>query len=249
VQVVGVIPARYGATRFPGKALADLNGKPVIQWVIEGAQKCRSFSELIVATDHEQIATVAEDLGVPVVMTSSDLASGTDRIWAAINNFECDIVVNIQGDEPFVNAQWIEALVKPFADGEDIDMVTLGNQLQGIEELKSPSAVKVILDQFNNAIYFSRFPIPFSRAAEDFKKLGTQVLKHVGMYAYSKEFLGLIATSPQPIIEKCESLEQLRALYLGAKIRVVKIEGESIGIDTPEDLARAVAFLAKNSGR
>jgi 3-deoxy-manno-octulosonate cytidylyltransferase (CMP-KDO synthetase) len=242
-KVIGVIPARYASTRFPGKPLAMIAGREMIKWVIEGAKTSRLLQEVIVATDDERIAEASRAVGAKVAMTNSDLPSGTDRIWAAIEKIECDVVINIQGDEPLVTAEWIDALAEPLIREPDLEMATLAHPISN-EELQSPNAVKVVVDQRGNGLYFSRFPIPYSREAASASGL-VGALKHIGMYGYRKNFLQQFCAAKQAEIEKAESLEQLRALYLGAKIRVVKVATRSYGIDTPEDIKNVEAILNK----
>ncbi len=242
MKIVGVIPARYGSTRFPGKPLALLHGRPLIQWTIEGACKSKLLSEVIVATDDPRIKSVAEATGCKVVMTESELPSGSDRIHAAIQNIECDIVVNIQGDEPLVTGSLVDQLAQVFLEDSTIDMATLAHPINR-EELLSPNSVKVVLNCKDEALYFSRFAIPYSRINNPQDAEITACLKHIGMYAYTKKFLKQFCESPQSAIEVAESLEQLRALYLGAKIKVVRVQENCVGVDTPEDLKKVEELL------
>lgn len=244
MKIVGVIPARYGSTRFPGKPLVPLKGRPLIQWTIEGAKKSHLLSDLIVATDDERIKAAAEAVGVQVAMTDSDLPTGSDRIHAAIKNLNCDVVVNIQGDEPLVTGALIDSLAQVFVDDPSLDMATLAHPI-GEEELQSPNSVKVVLNHRDEALYFSRYAIPYSRVKAT--EMGTYegCLKHIGMYAYSKNFLKKFCEAPPALIEKAESLEQLRALYLGAKIKVIRVKEASLGVDTPEDLVRLEKLLSQ----
>lgn len=242
MRIIGVIPARYGSTRFPGKPLVNLLGRPMIQWTIEGARKSKLLNDLIVATDDERIKAAAEAVGAKVVMTESELPSGSDRIHAAIKNEKCDVVVNIQGDEPLVTGELIDRLAQVFVDQPSLDMATLAHPISE-EELQSPNAVKVVLNHNDEALYFSRFPMPYSRVSA--RDMGTYegCLKHIGMYAYTSAFLASFCQAPPALIEKAESLEQLRALYLGAKIKVVRVKEASLGVDTPEDLVRLEKIL------
>jgi 3-deoxy-manno-octulosonate cytidylyltransferase (CMP-KDO synthetase) len=238
MKFVGVIPARYGSTRFPAKPLALLQNKPLIQWVIEGARQSQLLSAVIVATDHEDIRQAAVAAGATVVMTDSDLPTGTDRIYAATKNIECDVIVNIQGDEPLITGLLIDKLAAEFQKNNTLEMATLAHPIS-IEELESVNAVKVVLDQNDCALYFSRYPIPYSRVTGRQAVNGlTACLKHVGMYAYSKKFLQKFCESSPAEIEIAESLEQLRALHLGAKIKVLRVPTASPGVDTPQDLAK-----------
>ncbi len=244
MKIVGVIPARYGSTRFPGKPLVSLQGRPLIQWTIEGAKKSKLLTDLIIATDDDRIKAAAEAVGAKVVMTDSELPSGSDRIHAAIKDIDCDIVVNIQGDEPLVTGELVDRLAQVFVDDPKMDMATLAHPISE-EELQSPNSVKVVLNCKDEALYFSRFAMPYSRvkAAEMGNYDGC--LKHIGMYAYSKKFLKQFCEAPQALIEKAESLEQLRALYLGAKIKVVRVKEASLGVDTPEDLIKLEKLLSQ----
>lgn len=241
-KVFGVIPARFGATRFPGKPLAKIKGKELISWVIEGAKSAKSLQEILVATDDERIASVANQHGVRSVMTDSSLPSGTDRIWSAIKSEDVDVIVNIQGDEPLITGSLIDRLVEPMLTDPSLEMATLAHPLAP-EDLQNLNSVKVVVNQQKNALYFSRFPIPYSRV--DAKHLsgiaGAQ--KHIGLYAYRKTFLEKFCAAPQAEIERAESLEQLRALSLGARIRVVSVQEKLIGVDVPEDVSRVEALL------
>ena len=244
MKIVGVIPARYGSTRFPGKPLVPLKGRPLIQWTIEGAKKSHLLSDLIVATDDERIKAAAEAVGVQVAMTDSDLPTGSDRIHAAIKNLNCDVVVNIQGDEPLVTGTLIDSLAQVFVDEPSLDMATLAHPISE-EELQSPNSVKVVLNHRDEALYFSRYAIPYSRVKPTDMGTYEGCLKHIGMYAYSKNFLKKFCEAPPALIEKAESLEQLRALYLGAKIKVIRVKEASLGVDTPEDLVRLEKLLSQ----
>jgi 3-deoxy-manno-octulosonate cytidylyltransferase (CMP-KDO synthetase) len=240
-KVLGVIPSRFASTRFPGKPLAKIQDKEMIAWVIEGAMTAKSLSEVWVATDDSRIAEVAKKFGAKVAMTDSALPSGSDRIWAAVKDEKCDFIVNIQGDEPLVTGKLIDALVAPLLGTPSLEMSTLAHAIS-IEELNSLNSVKVVVDENSDALYFSRFPIPHSRDNAEPTK-GS--LKHIGMYAYRKNFLERFCAAPQCDIEKAESLEQLRALFLGAKIRVVQVNEASWGVDTPEDLQVIESRLRK----
>jgi 3-deoxy-manno-octulosonate cytidylyltransferase (CMP-KDO synthetase) len=246
-RVLGVIPARYAATRFPGKPLEKILGKELITWVIEGALQSTLLSEVLVATDDERIASVASKAGVRAVMTESALPSGSDRIWAAVKNENCDVVINIQGDEPLITGMLIDRLIEPALQDASLEMVTLAHPLSAEAELQSMNAVKVVVNQNSDALYFSRFPIPYSRLSP--KEAGLMAaLKHIGLYAYRKSFLGQFCTTPPVDIEKAESLEQLRALHLGARIRVVPVRENLVGVDTPEDLRRVEEILKMSRG-
>lgn len=238
MKCIGVIPARFGSTRFPGKPLALIQGKPLLQWVIEGSKTSKKLSEICVATDDARIAELAKKCGVTAVMTESDLPTGTDRVWAAVKNQNFDVVVNIQGDEPLISGALLDSLVEPFSQPE-IEMATLGRDID-TEALISETTAKIVLNHKDEALYFSRFPIPYSRNKEGSHK---GCLKHIGMYAYRKTLLERLCQTAPVEIEKGESLEQLRALYLGAKIKVVRVHTDSWGVDTPEDVQKIEKIL------
>lgn len=242
MKIIAAIPARFASTRFPGKILADLNGKPLLQWVIEGTQKSKRIEQIYVPTDDERIFQLAVQLGCKAVMTSPELPSGTDRIYAALKNEKADVVINIQGDEPLVQAQMIDLLAEAFLGYKELEMATLATDIDR-EELLSPNVVKVIVNQQNEAIYFSRFPIPYSRIDARQVKSPKACLKHIGMYAYSTLFLKKFCEAPPAEIEKAEGLEQLRALYLGTRLRVLHCQYRSLGVDTPEDLEKVKRSL------
>lgn len=237
MRFIGVIPARFASTRFPGKPLANLFGKPMLQWVIEGAAKSKLLTEVIVATDHDQISAVAKAAGARVVMTDSDIPSGTDRIFAASKNLDYDVVVNIQGDEPLITGELIDSLARLFLADSNLDIATSAHPISH-EELESKNSVKVVVNRQDEALYFSRYPIPYSRQAAPSAGPIEGCLKHIGMYAYTKSFLKKFCEAKPVEIEIGESLEQLRALYLGAKIKVLRVKEASLGVDTPEDLAK-----------
>ena len=245
MKIIGVIPARFGSVRFPGKPLFEIAGKPLLQWVLEGSAQSQLLSEIIVATDDERIAKLTQKCGFRAIMTDSSLASGTDRVWQAAQKIEADVVLNIQGDEPLINGSLVDLLAGVFTgSGTAPEMATLGHPLAE-EELSSPSAVKVLLNQFGDAIYFSRFAIPYSR--HDAKEVGGAMacLKHIGLYGFQKKFLEKFCAAPPALIEKGESLEQLRALYLGARIRVLQVEQGLQGVDTPHDAETVARLLSQ----
>ncbi len=240
MKIIGVIPARYASTRFPGKPLVTLKGKPMIQWVVEGARKSNLLEQVIVATDDERIKKVCEELKVPVVMTSENCPTGTDRIFEATKNLKFDVVINIQGDEPLIDQDYINPLAQAFLENSQLDMATLAHPLAP-EDVENKNAVKVITNVKSEAIYFSRFAIPYSR--EGFGAHSKAALKHIGLYGYTREFLQKFCSTPACELEKHESLEQLRALYLGAKIKVIEVQKPTYGVDTPEDLRKLEALL------
>ncbi len=239
MKVIAIIPARYGSTRFPGKPLAMLKGKPLLQWVVEGTKTSSLLEEIYVATDDIRIQELCKKINIDCLMTPTSCATGTDRLFEATKGLEFDVAVNIQGDEPLINSEYIDPLVNAFKKNPALDMATLAHPLAA-HDVENQNAVKVVMNHQDEAIYFSRFGIPFSR--EKFE-LNGPAMKHIGLYAYSKEFLRQFCTSPQSAIEKAESLEQLRALYLGAKIKVLRVGKPTYGVDTPEDLQKLEASL------
>lgn len=245
MNIVGVIPARYGSTRFPGKPLKNIAGKPLLQWVIEGAKRAKSLSKVMVATDHADIAALAKSCGVEVAMTDSDLPSGSDRAWAAIKNIDCDAVLNIQGDEPLITGELLDALAQPFLTDRELEMATLGRRLNA-GDLESKQTAKIVLNEKGEALYFSRFPIPYSRIDAPVKE--AVCLKHIGIYAFRKNFLERFCSHGPTQLEMAEGLEQLRALYLGARIKVVLVEHESWGVDVPEDVQKIESILKTGKG-
>jgi 3-deoxy-manno-octulosonate cytidylyltransferase (CMP-KDO synthetase) len=245
MTAVGVIPARFGSTRFPGKPLRPVLGKPLLQWVIEGALTSRHLREVVVATDHDEIALLAEKAGVRAVMTPPDLATGSDRVFYAVQTWALDlagddVIVNIQGDEPLITGALLDQLVEPFFIDPGLPMATLGRALKA-GDLESRNTAKIVLNRRGEALYFSRFPIPYSRI--DAPEREALCLKHIGLYAFRKSFLAEFCAEPPTPLESAEGLEQLRALYLGARIKVVPVEHESWGVDTPEDIAKVEALL------
>tara|TARA_B100001248_G_scaffold261550_1_gene253108 strand:- start:11596 stop:12327 length:732 start_codon:yes stop_codon:yes gene_type:complete len=239
MNLLAVVPARFDSIRFPGKPLAKILDKEMLAWVVEGIQAADVFNEIIVATDHPEIATLAEKLNVSAAMTDKDIPTGTDRVYAASTNKDFDWVFNIQGDEPLVSAAALQGLAQLCENREDLNMATLASKLKQ-EDLQNPNAVKVICNQHNEAIYFSRFPIPFSRDPNYQEDVAFQ---HIGIYAYRKNFLKRYCEQPPTALEKKESLEQLRALYMGEKIGVLVGDFETVGVDEPEDVARVEKIL------
>ncbi len=244
MKLLGIIPARYGSTRFPGKLLADLGGKSVISRVYHQAKKVKAFDQVIVATDHESIKSHIEGEDGVAVMTSDQHQSGTDRCLEVINQLSdaYDYVVNIQGDEPFIEPHQIETLLSCF-DGKT-QIASLIKRIEDEADLFNPNVVKAVKNQFDEALYFSRNPIPFLRGVEKTSWLEHQVyFKHLGIYGYRTDILQLISTLPMSSLEKAESLEQLRWLENGYKIKLCETSTESIGIDTPSDLEAAIKRL------
>lgn len=240
MKAIGVIPARFGSTRFPGKPLKLILGKPLLQWVIEGARTSKKLEAIWVATDHDEIAALAEKAGARAIRTPSELPTGSDRVYHAIRSEDVDVVVNIQGDEPLITGGLLDRLVEPMLADPGLPMATLGRTLKP-GDLHSPNTAKIVLNARSEALYFSRLPIPYSRI--DAPSQGAVGLKHIGLYAFRKNFLAEFCAQPPTPLESAEGLEQLRALYLGARIRVVQVDHDSWGVDTPEDVAKVEALL------
>lgn len=242
-RFVGIIPARYASTRFPGKPLAILGGKTVIERVY--TQVADALDDAYVATDDTRIFDTVTGFGGKAVMTRTDHKSGTDRIEEAVEKIggQWDVVVNVQGDEPFIQRSQIDTLCQCF-DDEDTQIATLGKPFDSMEAVDNPNSPKIATDLRGYALYFSRSVIPYVRGAEHDAWMGHYpYLKHLGIYAYRREVLEAVTRLPQSPLELAESLEQLRWLQHGYKIKVGTTDVETIGIDTPDDLARAEAFL------
>ena len=243
MKFMAIIPARYASTRFPGKPLAVLGGKTVIQRVYE--QVSSLLDEVYVATDDERIFQTVEAFGGRAVMTRTDHKSGTDRIEEAAEKIgsQADVIINVQGDEPFIQPSQIKTLMQLF-DAPETQIGTLGKRFENIEGVENPNSPKIVTDNRGFALYFSRSPIPFVRGKERSEWLANYpFLKHLGIYAYRREVLREVTQLPQGNLEKAESLEQLRWLENGYRIRVGLTDVETVGIDTPEDLKRAEEFL------
>ena len=243
MKYIAIIPARYASTRFPGKPLAVLGGKTVIQRVYE--QVSSVLDDVYVATDDERIFYCVESFGGNAVMTRSDHKSGTDRIQEAVEKIatQADVIINVQGDEPFIQPSQVETLMHLF-DEPSTQIGTLGKRFDSIEAIQNPNSPKIVTDNRGFALYFSRSVIPFIRGVETQDWFGQYpFLKHLGIYAYRREVLAEVTQLPQSNLEKAESLEQLRWLENGYRIRVGLTDVETVGIDTPEDLQRAEEFL------
>ncbi len=241
-RIVGVIPARYASSRLPGKALADICGKPMIQHVVERAMRARLLDEVLVATDDQRILRTVQAFGGKACLTSPVHPSGTDRIAEVVQGLPCELVVNIQGDEPLLDPAVIDSAVEPLRADPSDAMGTLACPLS-VDEAADPSNVKVVMDRAGYALYFSRARIPYMR--DGFPPgLDRPYLLHVGLYVYRRDTLLRLAALPPTVLEERERLEQLRALEHGIRIRVVLTEHRSIGVDTPEDLARVRRMLA-----
>lgn len=244
METIGVIPARYGATRFEGKLLKDLCGKPVIQHVYERAKKAKLLDDLIVAADDERIVRAVEDFGGKVVFTSKTHSTGTDRLTEVVNQIDVKTIVNIQGDEPLIQPLLIDDLVRAMQDPDEPGtvMATVVKKSRSPEEFKSHDVVKCVVDQKGYAMYFSRSPIPALLKPEADK---SYFYKHIGIYAYNKDFLFTFKKLSKSYLEKNEKLEQLRALEAGYRIKVIETPYETVGVDTPGDLELAKKMLEK----
>ena len=240
MKIICVIPARFASTRLPGKPLKDICGKPMICRVFERAKLAKNISEVIVATDDERIFEAVEKNSGRAMMTRTDHKTGTDRLAEVAEKFpDADVVINVQGDEPLIEPALIEELAEQFED-ENLQMATVATELLDEEEMKNPNNVKVVIDKNNNALYFSRSLIPYPRNSGKAK-----VFKHIGIYAYRRNFLLNYAKMSPTELEQAESLEQLRALENGYKIRVIKSDCKFVGVDTEEDL-KLVNEIYKN---
>lgn len=247
MKTYGIIPSRFGSSRFPGKPLAVLAGKPLVAWVVEAVKKAKSLDEVLVATDDERIVAAVEQYGGRAVMTPSELPSGTDRIACAAGDFaDDDILVNVQGDEPLIDPALVDALVAKLKNDPRWSMATAVTPIKSAQDFAAKTVVKVVLDRDDGALYFSRAPIPCDRDNEpDFA--GGLYVRHLGIYAYRGAFLRRYIAEAPCDLEKTEKLEQLRALWMGAKIAVVRTEDEGVGVDTPEDAKRVERILVERN--
>jgi 3-deoxy-manno-octulosonate cytidylyltransferase (CMP-KDO synthetase) len=251
-----VIPARYGSERLPAKVLADIAGKPMVQWVWEKAKQATKAQEVIIATDDERVADRAQAFGAKVAMTIKTHKSGTERVAEVANRLEYDIVVNLQGDEPLFSPQAIDQLINSIREEENVMMASLRVKIQNYRDYLDPNVVKVICDDQDFALYFSRSPLPHFRGQEARlaqweksgvipKELSPHPFKHLGIYAYRSAFLSAFAELPASELEKAEKLEQLRALAWGFKIKVPETEFDSVSVDVKEDLEKVLALIRK----
>ena len=239
MKIMCVIPSRIGSTRLAKKALLPIQGKPMVQWVYENAKRCPVLDQVIVATDSHEIADIISQIGGEVEMTDSEIKTGSDRVAIVAKKYpDIDVVINLQGDEPFVKPKMLEQLIAPYLQGESPEMTTLAYPLHAENELNDPTIVKVITDKNMDAIYFSRSPIPY------FRNPGVApVFHHMGLYAFRRDFLLQYATLPQTPLEQAEGLEQLRVMEHGYRIRVCLTEERTLEINTPEEFARAQGFV------
>lgn len=243
MKAIGVIPARFKSTRFPGKVLALIKGKPMIEHVWRQASGCRQLDGLLIACDHEDVLKAARGFGAQAVMTSPDHPSGSDRIAEAVGSLGYEIIVNIQGDEPFIQPYVIDGLVLALKNDENASVATVIKEIKADSEITNPNVVKVVIDNNQYALYFSRSVIPYNRNAE--RPSDLRYFKHLGLYAYRKSFLMAYKDWPKSMLESTEQLEQLRILEAGHKIKTIETDSESLAVDTPEDLARILNMERK----
>ena len=229
MKTIGVIPARFNSTRFPGKVLANLWGKPIIQHVYEKAKEAKKLDEIIIATDNERVFKVAKKFGAEVVMTSKEHLTGTDRVSEIAENISAEIIINIQADAPLIDPLTINKLTEVLSNAPDLVMATLMKKIEKKEELHNPNVVKVVTDSQGFALYFSRSPIPYSKSS-------LISYKHIGAYGYRRDFLLAFVQLPRSPLEKMENLEQLRVLENGYKIKMIETDYDMIEVDTEEDL-------------
>jgi len=243
MRVVAIIPARYGSTRFKGKPLVTLLGKPLIQWVYEATKRCSIIDDVIVATDSEDIKSTVESFGGRACLTSCSHKTGTDRIAEVARDLRCNLVVNVQGDEPLIEPAAIEEAVSVFSQKKQFPVSTLKTDIMTQEEFLDPNIVKVVTNKDNFALYFSRSALPFWRERDN--KGSVFGYKHIGLYVYERDFLLKISQLPPTPLELAERLEQLRILEYGYLIKVVYTKYQSFGVDTPEDLTKAESMLSQ----
>lgn len=249
MQIIGVIPARYASTRLKGKPLADIHGKPMIQHTYESALTANLLDRVIVAVDDKRVYQEVKNFGGEVMMTPTEIQTGSDRIAFVVKKIpQAAIIVNIQGDEPFISGKMIDQAIEPMLFDKKVYVSTLAKKINSITELKNPSVVKVVFDYQNYALYFSRAAIPFSRDAINTsdKLWVTEAYKHVGLYVYRRDFLLKYSQMEVTDLEQIEKLEQLRILENGFRIKVVETEYESLSVDTKEDLEKARIYFKKN---
>lgn len=244
MKVFGVIPSRWGSTRFPGKSLTPICGKPLVKWVVEACLRSNSLTDVIVATDDDRIALAVVGTGARAVMTRPDHPSGTDRVAEAANAADDDIVINIQGDEPLMDPRMIDRVAETLREKPELEMATACAPIRTRAELDAPTIVKVVVNAAGHALYFSRLPIPCRRDGDPDLESGLY-RRHIGIYGYRGGFLRRLVAEPPCALEKCESLEQLRALHLGARIAVIETDEVGLGVDRPEDVAVVEALMRK----
>jgi 3-deoxy-manno-octulosonate cytidylyltransferase (CMP-KDO synthetase) len=255
MKISAVIPARYGSTRFEGKPLTDILGKPMIRHVYEGVSQSKLIDEIIVATDDQRILEAVQSFGGRAVMTSPDHTTGSDRVAEVARKLKSEIIVNVQGDEPLIKGPVVDKAIRPLLADETISISTLMTRIDEVKDWLNPHIVKVVVDQKNFALYFSRSPIPFPRDLHlerlESNPFGTKrplpkrVFKHIGVYVYPRKFLLKFSKMKPTPLEKLEKLEQLRALENGYRIKLTAVDYEPICVDTPDDLEKVVVFLSR----
>jgi len=243
MNVIGIIPARYSSSRFAGKVLADILGKPMIQHVWERAKQAFLLDDLIIACDDERVASVAKEFGANIVLTAKGHLSGTDRISEVVNPIDVKIVINIQADEPLINPIMIDNVAQALLDDQTLAMATLMKKIEDPSDLSDPHIVKVVVDKNNFALYFSRAAIPFR--AQNSQIDYPVYYKHIGLYGYTKDFLFTYKNLSLSNLERTECLEQLRVLEEGFRIKVIETKYDTQGVDTPQDLEKVREILAK----
>jgi 3-deoxy-manno-octulosonate cytidylyltransferase (CMP-KDO synthetase) len=243
IKAIGVIPARYASTRFPAKVLAKIDGRPMIEWVWQRAKLSQQLDIVVIACDHQDVYKVAIDFGAKAVMTDPNHPSGSDRIAQVVKDLDVDIVVNIQGDEPFIDPLTIDRLTSLLKDHHDCQMATVIREIEDDQDFLNPNVVKCVIDINGDALYFSRSPIPYNRNQQ--KPAEYKAYKHLGLYAYRKSFLLQYQQWPKGMLESIEQLEQLRVLERGYKIKTTMTNYESIAVDTPDDLEKVNLWLDK----
>jgi len=246
MKAIGIIPARWHSERFEGKVLANLLGKPLVQHVWERAKESRILEDVIVAADNEKVMKAVKGFGGKAIYTSKDQPSGTDRLAEVINPLDVEVVVNIQGDEPLVHYSMIDGLANVLLEDRSVQMATVIKRIKDTDELTNPNVVKAVIDKDGYALYFSRSPIPYYRASKPaLANAGLEMVfyKHIGIYAYTKDFLFTYTNLPKSGLEETEKLEQLRALENGYKIKTIETEFDTVGVDTPEDLKKVEEVL------
>jgi 3-deoxy-manno-octulosonate cytidylyltransferase (CMP-KDO synthetase) len=237
--IIGVIPARYASKRLPFKLVRKIAGKPLLQWTWENASRARLLDKLIIACDETEIERAAKEFGAKVISTSPQHLSGTDRVAECISNIDVDIVINIQADEPLLHPSVIDSLAQEMLSNSKLVMATVKKRIEDTADINNPNVVKVVCDKDNFALYFSRLAIPYQRDSD------TQVAyyKHLGIYAYTKDFLYTFKNLPKSCLEEAERLEQLRALEAGYRIKVIETKFDSVGVDTDEDFQKVERIL------
>ena len=244
LQITAIIPARYESSRFPGKPLVEINNQPMIEHVYKRVKKAEVIDQVIVATDDRRIVEAVKNFGGKVEMTAKDHKSGTDRIAEVAKDLTTDIIVNVQGDEPLIKPVMIDQIVNPFADNEELIMTTLKKKIADLNEINNPNVVKVVTDINDFALYFTRATVPYQR---DDKNGHVDYYKHIGVYAFRRDFLLKYSEMNPSKLEQIESLEQLRALENGYDIKVIETAFDTVGVDTPEDLGYVKELIKREN--